>query len=516
MELLKKMGLFCILFLVFWSFAFARVSRIDIKGDWGEPVEVKPRRGMRNSLLGHEEKIPDPRVGRLGFYVVYFPPNYDPTKKWPAIFCYHGLNSPPTTLPYRDFVEGKNFVIVGMDYFWDSMNASSKIDRDVELAKRFVPALVKKYNLDPNYLIVAGNSAGGFAASGIAERTLSFWRGIMILGAGRYDDLHQRPKTPSVFLNPKVAKIYGSSFVVPPGSSKKGEKSLNGMPVYIGVGEHDVNWSWADKAGQYYQSKGANITFETYKGLGHGSYPLTDVLCQWLLQKGPYGEGRKEFELAQKAKLLGELGEAYIRYQRAASAGDYDFSAEARKEAKRLKEKAENLLGNARKLASQGEYQKALQSYSQVSKMFRFSEFEKRARQGILLIGRNPKTRESIELKKINARANLLEKKAREAEKKKDYLTAFALYERYLVLFQRAQRYEIVKNHFEKLKADPEVQELVKKQKEERDCQNWYNLAENFLRSGEREKGKEYLLKIIQTYPVSSWAEKARKRLETI
>ncbi|HOX07346.1 MAG TPA: trypsin-like peptidase domain-containing protein [Planctomycetota bacterium] len=47
-------------------------------------------------------------------------------------------------------------------------------------------------------------------------------------------------------------------------------------------------------------------------------------------------------------------------------------------------------------------------------------------------------------------------------------------------------------------------------------CQAWLNMADNFERSGMGDKAKEYLQKIIDKYPNSSFAETARNRLPRI
>lgn len=47
----------------------------------------------------------------------------------------------------------------------------------------------------------------------------------------------------------------------------------------------------------------------------------------------------------------------------------------------------------------------------------------------------------------------------------------------------------------------------------DRECRAWLQLADNFVKAGQKEKAREYLKKIIETYPGTTWADKAKDRL---
>jgi len=472
-------------------------------------------------LPGREIQVKDQIVGPARYYVVYVPGDYAPERSWPAIFCYHGRGGGPTTFPYKDFTDGKGFVLVGMDYFWDSMNVHSEIGQDVQNIKRLVPQLVKQLNLDPNQLFIAGNSAGGFAASGIAEATPSFWAGVMILGAGRYENLHKRPTTlPSVGSS---FPIQGFGVATP--KRPKDANSFAGRSVYLGAGEQDENLWWAEKARDYYQSIGAEVTFEAYKGVGHGTYPATKTIKDWLYSNGPVKQVESGMGEASAAQNAGELGRAYLIFKAIASlTGGNEKLAEilgqAAKAAGQLANDAEGKIGAAEIAAADGRYEEALKALSQVSKSYKGSEFGERAGKAFVLIQRNPAIREARELAKkqseLNAQALVLEKKAQGAEKTKDYLTALKLYEQYLTSFTNADRYEAVKAHLESLKADPKVQAILHEQEADRDCLGWLKEADKLVTESKNDEARQQLQKILDKYGDTDWAGKAKERLKKL
>ena len=47
---------------------------------------------------------------------IVFPENYDPGRKWPAVFYYHGTNGKPTTDLIRAHTGDQDFFVVGMTY----------------------------------------------------------------------------------------------------------------------------------------------------------------------------------------------------------------------------------------------------------------------------------------------------------------------------------------------------------------------------------------------------------------
>ncbi len=484
-----------------------------VAGMVGFVVATASAEAPQQFFPGQEIQVKDQMVGPTRHYVVYLPSDYVAERSWPAIFCYHGKGGRPITLPYKDFTDGKGFVLVGMDYFWDSMNVHSEIGQDVRNIKRLVPQLAKQLNLDPNQLFIAGNSAGGFAASGIAEATPSFWAGVMILGAGRYENLHKRP----AILPGTGSSFPISGFGVAMPKRPKDANSLAGRGIYLGAGERDTNLWWAETARDYYQSIGADVTFETYKGVGHGTYPGTEVIKNWLYSNGPLKQAESGIGKAQAMQNSGELGKAYELFVALASlTGNNEKLAEilgqAAKAANQLAGDAEARIGAAETAAADGRYEEALKILSRVSASYKGSSFGGRAKVLIPKMRGEANARKNAE----QSRALELEGKAREAEKVKDYLTAFKLYEQYLTLFKGIARYEFVKNHFESLKADPKIQDVLHKQEADRDCPGWLKEADRLLEEGKNDEAKRRLQRILDKYGDTDWAGKAKERLKKL
>jgi predicted esterase len=453
-------------------------------------------------------------AGPAGYYTVSLPKEHSKDRTWPAIFCFHGKGGTPTVSPYRNFVDPEKFVLIGMDYFWDSMNLASRVDRDVENLKKLLPAIVKEYNLDTQYLYIAGNSAGGWFASGIFEAMPSVWAGAVILGSGRYEDIRPDSRLPSI----GQASLFGNGIAVV-NSKPDNSNFLSGKPVYIGAGEEDVNLSWAEKARDYYRKKNAEVDFEEYPGVGHGSYPATERLKQWFLNNGPMKQANAGTDTAQAAQQEGNLGEAYNWYTAVAHLPWQDqVIASALLQSGQLSERAEAQLNFVQQAVKEQRYQEALVALYQLRASFsgcRFGDQAKKQHVKTLQTGPEAQKQDS-ELRKLNAQALLLEKKAREAEKKKDYFVAFKLYDEYLASFQKADRCEIVRAHFEKLKADSTVQAAYSEQKREKECLEWLRTANELIGKGKKEEAKPVLQKVIDNYPDTKWANAAREKVKNL
>ena len=232
---------------------------------------------------GEETRVDDASVGPAGHYVVYLPPDYTPDRAWPVIFNYHGHGGKPTTEPLKGYLDGKEFIIVGMDYWWDSMDKAAKIDRDVETVRHLAPQLAARLKADPQQAIIAGTSAGGWAVSGIAEATPALWAGWVVVGAGRYGDIRGARPLPTFTTSPFLGK----------GVKKAGRPSLAGKGIYIGDGRSDINYEWARKAADYYRGQGAEVVFETYEG-GHGADPKSKQLIDFLWNTGPWRQAKAD------------------------------------------------------------------------------------------------------------------------------------------------------------------------------------------------------------------------------
>jgi hypothetical protein len=59
---------------------------------------------------GKVTKVIDPLTGGSGYWLLYLPKDYSPNRKWPVIFCYHGLSVPPTCYPFDTATGQKGYI----------------------------------------------------------------------------------------------------------------------------------------------------------------------------------------------------------------------------------------------------------------------------------------------------------------------------------------------------------------------------------------------------------------------
>jgi len=297
---------------------------------------------------GVEAKIEDAEIGGLGYYLVYVPMNYSPDRAWPLVFCYHGVNGEPATWPFRQATRGRDFIIVGMEYYRRGLQGYGFVNKDVENVKRIVPYLVKRLKIDKDRLFIGGFSMGGFMTVKIAGRTLPLWAGILILGAS--------------------------------GRPSGAAGGYRGKAVYIGVGEKDSSYKSAQASVEAYQRFGARVTFDMYPGRGHEVDADSKAMRDWFLANGPL---RHIEPLVAKARLVekqGRLGEAYALYQEAAKASkDYGPCQEAAKAAGALAARFEAKLAEADQRVEGGKYPAARTILGRLAREYVGSEFKNRA-----------------------------------------------------------------------------------------------------------------------------------------
>lgn len=227
----------------------------------------KPQRSeLPKFALGEEIRVDvDNKYIGGDHFLVYVPSDYTADANWPVIFVYHGMNAQPTTWPFRQATQGKGFIIIGMGYVPQENSKMTKeqyIDymgrerRSVLEVKRQVSKALK---IDEDRFFVGGFSKGGWHSSAMIESSPKVWAGAVIFAAGR---------------SRSVSLI----------STPAGKKALQDKPIYIGAGEKDANLRSAKRAAEYYKQLGAKVTFEEFKGAGHGFDPTgSQILYNWLV-----------------------------------------------------------------------------------------------------------------------------------------------------------------------------------------------------------------------------------------
>jgi len=210
--------------------------------------------GIELSIPGVENEI-----------VVVLPEDHDPSKRYPAIFYYHGMSGIPNTRLINRTIETKGWILVGMAY---QQRGAYKINKE-SIAKELLVlkktmSQLDKYGLNRNRCYLGGFSKGGILVDTLLQAEPSLAGGI-IMGGGHV-----------ATFNPKLKK-YG------------GNKS-----IFIGVGREDGNYIFSLKSLIYHRKLGATVTIDEWPNVKH-AYPKHEIpsLTQWC-----------EIELLGKEKVM--------------------------------------------------------------------------------------------------------------------------------------------------------------------------------------------------------------------
>jgi pimeloyl-ACP methyl ester carboxylesterase len=429
---------------------------------------------------GKETKILDPKTGGLGWYVVYVPKDYNPEREWPTLFCYHGKNGDPTTWPIKQATDGAGYIIVGMEYI--NREGTNDAKEDIENLTRIRTYVASKLRVNSKLVFMGGFSQGGWSTSKFSNLYMDQLAGLLIMGAG------------------------GSP-------NEKAVPLLKGKPVFVGIGELDDANKNAKLARDAYTAKGADVTFEEFKGLGHTADVKDQVLQDWLLKWGPHNQMIASLAVAKAAEKAGKLGEAYNLYL---ATSKMQGGQEAADLAKVISDAAEKKLAGAQAAIAAKRYPDAVKTLVPFEKLYAASTFAEQAATIVQQIRTDPAIKAEIDQAKIDATADAVQAQAQSAEKAKDFARALSLYEAYVVQYPKAARFAEVKAHYEELKANPAITASAKTQAADRECKGWLSTADNYINNNMTDKAKPYLQKILDKYADTTWGAEAKKRLAAI
>lgn len=368
-------------------------------------------------LPGKEVRITAPKTGKT--FLLYVPMDYTDKRPFPVLFYYHGYRGTATTRMFRHITKGEGFIVVGMNYATDGYYKGLSPDKTAPEKAHFNEVMVlvsARLNIATDYIFMGGYSQGGYSTTVLGEQLLEQLSGFLILGAGRRN----------VDMEPPPAEL------------------IRGHPIFYGAGElDDPHYPRAKRAAQLYTEWGADVTFEGWKDETHKLSPrwMTKTrMREWLIAYGPARQVKSGFEKAQIAEKNGKLGEAFTLYAEIAEIlPDTELSGTAKESVSRLATQAETQFNQLKKAADKKPYAEVVKALEMFRNTYSESIFEVRATQLINEL--------------LNAKADALEQRAREAETQKNYVRALQLYELYLTYFPEAKRYPEVQKHVKNLKS---------------------------------------------------------------
>jgi predicted esterase len=189
--------------------------------------------------------------------IVYVPTDYNDNYNWPVLFFYHGKGAPLSANRIKIATQGKNFVVVCMEFApttSEQMNPTqyrTYLEREIKNIGFVRHWLQDKLKIDPKMTVLSGSSRGGWLVADIFNFRPRLAAATAIICAGYHNWL-------------------------PENSSP-----LTGKYVYIGAGETDENLAAAKKAKRYFVNRKADVTFEVYAGWGHRMKPDSEKLQKW-------------------------------------------------------------------------------------------------------------------------------------------------------------------------------------------------------------------------------------------
>jgi len=183
---------------------------------------------------------------------IFVPRDYDPATKWPVVVHFHGTGGFPNLGPAPAATDGKGFVVVGTTYLTRGLfrAEAEAVEQEWAATKAAVTALADELGLDLDRIYVSGFSKGGWVAGMIFEQFPDEIAGAWIGGAGIATAKRRLPKARE-------------------------------LPVYVGVGETDVNRIASLQAvPEWRKERDALVTYDEYPGVGH-SFEITDRCRAW-------------------------------------------------------------------------------------------------------------------------------------------------------------------------------------------------------------------------------------------
>jgi predicted esterase len=433
---------------------------------------------------GKTVKIDDPATGGLGYWMLYIPSDYVATRKWPIVFCYHGLGLDPTPWPFREATDGKGYIVVGMEYLDRDLSAMDE-DKNVANLKRIGSAVARKVQIDPRLQFIGGFSQGGFRTIAYSDATLDAWAGILIFGAGRGAD--------------------------------GGSGNYRAKPIFIGAGEKDGNLSIAQSAATFYKSKGADVTMETFANQGHTVDTNDAVLKKWLLDHGPLTYVKQIFDQAKAAEKSGKKGQAYAFYEQVLSQKQPgDMTDQAKTATAAFEADAGKSSEDAESAITSAKFGDGFKKFLVVSQTYAGCSLGDKAAARIKELRADPSIRAQIDQAAIDASADEAESRAAGAEKIGDYKTAIADYSAYVTAFPKSHRIDQVRAHLKSLQDNPAIQAKITSSEPEKNCKKWLSLADSYITNGDADQAKVYLQKVIDNYPDSQWADTAKQKLRDL
>ena len=154
----------------------------------------------------------------------------------------------------------------------------------------------------------------------------------------------------------------------------------------------------------------------------------------------------------------------------------------------------------------------AARTLIELQSMYADSDFARQATERLKSISSDPAVVKVFAQMKLDSEARHVRGQAATVERSQDFLRAITMYETYLTRYPTSHRIEAVRARLTALRSNKSVQA----KQAETSCRSWLSLADNFIRSGDPDKARVQLKKILDTYGDTPWGDQARSRLKQL
>jgi peroxiredoxin len=254
---------------------------------------------------------------------------------------------------------------------------------------------------------------------------------------------------------------------------------------------------------------------------GHPADELEDRIREQLRRTiGDAGANPLESRLrrAQQFQDRKEYGRAYSITKEVVDITEEGDSVgdKARGQARKLEESADKWLDEARETEKKGEIDKACRIFAEVSVRFAGSDVAGKADTEIGRLRGERDTKHPMRQALDNARGELRNDQAADAEAIKQYTEALEIYNEVVEKFPDTEAAKVAQKAIDRIAGDPAVLANIKAIRAEDQAQRWLDLGDRFAAVEMYDLARQYYEKVIAEHPRSTAATKAKARLKDL
>ena len=200
-------------------------------------------------------------------YVVWVPPDFDPTKSYPLLVFLHGSASDETDIVGVERLMPEGFIALGPKgrgpsnaWSWD--HAQEDVAESIE-------AVIANYPVDTDRIVLSGFSMGGYGVYRTYYETPDKFAALVVFSG-----------------TPNIANQYAGTSTFPNFNEEPYLEVFEGIPIFVFHGRRDRNVSFGPTAALVEKLKaiGASVEFhvEDDKGHEHPGAETVEALHRWL------------------------------------------------------------------------------------------------------------------------------------------------------------------------------------------------------------------------------------------